>query len=90
VRPSLEDKDITAAAKRLGLETVGEWLRNSDPVAAATTRRLLTDEELVAYVLATFDGARLVEQSEPATTPPATRMKPAATSTQLSLEEAAS
>jgi hypothetical protein len=90
VRPSLEDKDITAAAKRLGLETVGEWLRNSDPVAAATTRPLLTDEELVAYVLATFDGARLVEQSGPAATPPATRTKPAATSTQLSLGEAAS
>jgi hypothetical protein len=90
VRPSLEDKDITAAAKRLGLETVGECLVGRNAGEPATTRRLLGDEELVAYVLAAFDGARLVEQSEPAASPPASRMKPAATSTQLSLEEVSS
>jgi len=90
VRPSLEDKDITAAAKRLGLVAVGECLHRRNADEPATTRRLLGDDELVAYVLASFDGARLVEQSERPASPPTTRTKPAATSTQLALEEVAS
>jgi hypothetical protein len=86
VRPSLEDKDLTAAAKRLGLETVGECLLGRNADEPTTTRRLLDSEELVAYVLASFDGARLVERSGPVTA----RTKPAAMTTQLVLEEVAS
>ena len=91
VRPSLDDKDLTAAAKRLGLAPVGEWLHRPATTEPATTPRLPESEDLVAFVLATFTGSRLVEQSEPEpSSPPTSRVKPATYEPQLTLEEVAS
>lgn len=91
VRPSLDDKDLTEAAKRHGLATVGEWLYRPSTPNPTTTQRVLEGDELVAYVLETFSGARLIEQSEPEpSSPPSSRVKPATVEPQLTLEEVAS
>lgn len=91
VRPSLDDKDLTEAAKRHGLATVGEWLYRPSAPNVSTTRRVFEGDELVAYVLGTFTGAQLIEQSEPEpSSPPTSRAKPATVEPQLVLEEVAS
>ncbi|NBP56121.1 hypothetical protein EBU71_06220 [bacterium] len=61
VRPPATDKDLTEAAKRLGLETVGEWLYRPH-LEPATSRRVADEAELVAYVLSTFQGSYVVEE----------------------------
>jgi len=63
VRPARTDNDLTDAAKRLGLVTVGEWLvRQTEPETETTSQRVADEAELVAYVLATFHGSRIVEE----------------------------
>jgi hypothetical protein len=62
VRPPATDNDLTEAARRLGLEKVGEWLYRPHLSEPTTTRRVADEAELVAYVLATFQGSYVVEE----------------------------
>jgi hypothetical protein len=62
VRPPATDNDLTEAAKRLGLATVGEWLYRPHVSEPPATRRVADEAELVAYVLATYQGSYVVEE----------------------------
>lgn len=61
VRPDAFDHDLTEAAKRLGLETVGEWLHRTNDHEPPTSRGPLDETSFVAFVLAEFSGSYLLE-----------------------------
>lgn len=58
-------KDLTDSAKAAGLRTVGEWLKTAagNEEQSSTSRGVADEESLVAHVLGTFTGSRVVEPS---------------------------